>query len=104
MTNTQNLTPLARIRNTGLGLVFAAVLGGSLVACGGDPGDTTCGEVKDMSTDELIDLLEEGIDEDGDDDDKKAFEDAPQEAKEAGAEALKSACDGEDDDTKLDDI
>lgn len=101
---TQTPTPTRR-RRTPLGLVFASViLGATLTACGSSPGDTTCGEYKDMSTEEQIDLIQEEVEDEGDDDEQQQFEDAPQEAKEAAAAAVASACDGEDDDTKLDDI
>lgn len=104
LNDTTNLTTTSHWRKR-VGVVFAAVvLGASLTACGSSPGDTTCGEVRDMSTDERIDLLEEGIEDEGSDEDKEAFEAAPDEAKEAGAEALVVGCEDEDDDTKLDDV
>ncbi len=103
--------PLHRSRRTALGLVLASVvLGGTLTACGSDVDNTTCGELKGKSTDEVIDLVKEAAEEeDGQDaqdikDAVKTIEDAGDEQRDAFAASLKTACDGEDDDTKLKDI
>lgn len=99
-----------RPRRTALGLVFASlILGGTLTACGGSEADnTTCGELKGKSTDDAIALFEDAAKEEEDDeavqqavDTLKDFDD---EQREAFADALKAACDGEDDDTKLKDV
>jgi len=84
-------------------LCAVVFLGLSLSACGSDPGDTTCGEFKDMSVDERVDLLDDAADDEGDD--GKAWTELDDAAKKTAAEQLPSLlCSGEDDDTKLDDI
>jgi hypothetical protein len=102
---TQNLS-LPRTRRAGKAVAAAfavAVLGGSLTACGGDPGDTTCGEFKDMSVDERVDLLDEAAEDEGED--AQAYTDLSDDEKKAAAETLPDIlCEGQDDDTKLDDI
>lgn len=107
MTLTKSTSPvLTSARRNGAGLILAAVLlGGSLTACGGnDPGDTTCGEYKDMSDGERFDVLKDEVDDNGTDEEKDAIDDASDEVKKTATDAIAQVCDGEDDDTKLDDV
>lgn len=101
-------TTKTRPRRTALGLVFASViLGSTLTACGSGAGDTTCGELKDMSTDDVIELAKDAAEEEGDEDVQDTIDqvdDLGDTEKDAFAEALKAECEGEDDDTKLDDL
>lgn len=100
------LTP-SRARQA-FGLVVASlILGGSLTACGSDAENTTCGELKGKSTDEVIDLFKDAAEEEDDKDIKealKAVEDFDDTQRESFSDALKAQCDGEDDDTKLGDL
>jgi outer membrane PBP1 activator LpoA protein len=106
-TDTQLLTPL-RKRRTALGLVLASVvLAGTLTACGSDADNTTCGELKGKSTDEVIDLFKDAAEGEDDQDVKdavKAVDAFDDEKRGQFADALKAQCEGEDDDTKLKDI
>lgn len=99
---------LSRKRRTALGLVFASVvLGSTLTACGSEADNTTCGELKGKSTDGVIDLFRQAVEEDGDKEAKAALdqvESLPDEAKDTFAETLKAECDGKDDNTKLGDL
>ena len=108
LNDTTTLTTIRR-RGTSLGLVFAAVLlGSTLTACGSGAGDTTCGEFKEMSNDERLDVIRDAADDDGSDEAKDVIDQidsAPDEQKDLIAESLPDAlCSGEDDDTKLDDV
>ena len=92
-------------RRARIGLMFATViLGGTLTACGSGPGDTTCGELKDMDSGEVVDLLDEAVDDEGTDEEKDQWNALSDEEKAATAELIPSICEGEDDGTKLDDI
>lgn len=108
VTLNDTLTRPVRPRRTALGLVLASVvLGGTLTACGSDVDNTTCGELKGKSTDEVIDLFKEAAEEEDDQDVKDAVEAVDgfdDEQRDAFASTLKSACEGEDDDTKLKDV
>ncbi|MDO9456774.1 hypothetical protein [Nocardioides sp.] len=111
MTLNDTLTrTLPRKRRTALGLVFASVvLSGTLTACGSEAENTTCGELKGKSTDDVIKLFKEAAEDEGGDDADAALEaiksldDLGDEAKDGFADTLKAQCDGEDDDTKLKD-
>lgn len=106
LNDTTTLTPLRR-RSTSLGLVLAAVLlGSTLSACGSDPGDTTCGEYLDYSAGEKRDFLKDAADNDDelDDEAKKQIEEANDEQLDQFATIFDTACEGEDEDTKLKDL
>ncbi|WP_148614820.1 hypothetical protein [Nocardioides rubriscoriae] len=109
MTLDKTLLPAhLRPRRTALGLVLASVvLSGALTACGSDADNTTCGELKGKSTDEVIDLFKDAAkDEDGQDvkDAVEAVDGFDDEKRDAFANSIKAGCAGEDDDTKLKDI
>lgn len=97
-------TALNSFRRARAGLILAAVLlGTSLTACS-SPGDTTCGEFKDMTSAERFDVLKNEVDDKGTDAEKEQFNNATDEAKTAAGEAIAAVCDGQDDGTQLDDI
>ncbi len=107
MTQTK-LRTMPRSRRTALGLVFASVvLGGSLTACGSEAENTTCGEFREMSTDESLDLIKGAAEDDGSDSAKEIadlIDNLADEEKDGAADGLKEgACGGKDDDTKLGD-
>ncbi len=91
---------------TRAGIALATLLlGGTLSACGGSSsGDTTCGEFKDMSAGAKRDLIKQGVDESGDQDAQDTLADASDDELDQVATFVVSACDGVDDDTKLDDV
>ncbi|GAA5148804.1 hypothetical protein GCM10023340_23160 [Nocardioides marinquilinus] len=101
---TTRLPRLPRVRRSAGVLLAALLLGSGLTACGGDPGDTTCGEYLDKSDDERADLLEDAVDQDGDDEAKEAFDNASDDEKKVISDLIASTCEGEDADTKLDDV
>lgn len=72
-----------------------------------DPGQVTCGQIRAMSPDEIIDLLDRAaqleVDRSGDQD-AQDYLDLPRSQKQAFATFLPAACEGESDDTKLDDV
>lgn len=99
----------ARTRRSTFGLAVAALaLATTLSACSGDELDnTTCGELKDMSADELFDLIAEVAEDDGSDEAKEAaaqFDAVPEDQRETVAQAFtEGICTDEEDDTKLKD-
>lgn len=72
-----------------------------------DIGRTTCGEVRAMSTDELVELLDEAARQEvasGGDEDAQTYLDLPRAQRRAFAEFLPTTCEGQPDGTALDDI
>ncbi|MEO9325510.1 hypothetical protein ABFT23_18600 [Nocardioides sp. C4-1] len=100
----------SRTRLTTLGASIAAVvLSVSLSACGGDELDenTTCDELTSMSTDEVFDAFKEAAENEGGEQGDaavEAIESVPDDQRDTFADTLKGACDGEDGDTKLEDL
>ncbi|WP_370289938.1 hypothetical protein [Nocardioides sp.] len=82
----------------------AVLLGSSLTACSDSPGDTTCGEFTKMSDSERIDLIDQEVDQNGSDSDKEQWDSFTDDQKKIAADAALTGCDGEDPDTKLDDL
>lgn len=82
---------------------LALLLGGTLTACASDPGETTCGEVARMSTDERVELLQEAAAQQGDEA-RAQLEQATPEQQEQLAQVLVRACEGQDPGTALNDI
>ncbi|MCW2816950.1 MAG: hypothetical protein JWN84_4405 [Nocardioides sp.] len=72
-----------------------------------DPGQVTCGQIRSMTTQELVDLLDRAaqleVDRSGDQD-AQDYLDLPASQKQTFAAFLPAACEGESDDTKLDDV
>ena len=109
-TLTQASAPTHSRRRTGLGLVFAAiVLGSTLTACGGgtELDTTTCGELKEKSSDEVFQLIQDAADEEGGEDAEEAaalFESVPDDQRDPVAESfVEQVCGSEDDDVELQD-
>lgn len=97
------MTLTASRSRLGLALASAVVLTG-LSACSTEAAQTTCGEFKEMSADERIDLLIEDAEDAGEDstaDELKALEG---EAKTAAGEGVVAVCEGQSDDTELGDL
>lgn len=94
----------ALLRTPAALILGAVILGSSLTACSDSPGDTTCGEYLDMSTAERIDLLDEEIDKNATDEEKKAWEALSDDEKSVASDAGEAACQDADADTKLDDL
>ncbi|WP_134766247.1 hypothetical protein [Nocardioides sp. 1609] len=98
-----------RKRTRFLGLAaMTVVLGTTLTACGGnDLDNATCGEIKDMSTDEFFDFMKDAAEDDGSDDAKElvdGLEALPDDQRGPYQEAfVGTICEGEDDGTKLKD-
>jgi hypothetical protein len=97
------MTLTASRSRLGLAMASVAVIAG-LTGCSTDAAKTTCGEFKEMSPDERIDLLIEDAEDAGEDstaDDLKALEG---EDKTLTGEAVVSVCEGQSDDTELGDL
>lgn len=101
----QTLSPTTSTSRVRAGLIVATlVLGGTLTACGGDAGDTTCGEYSDYSDSEKVDFVKDAAKDELDDDDLKALDELGDAGYETMTDIFTEACDGEDDDTKLEDL
>ena len=97
------MTLTASRSRLGLAMASVAVIAG-LTGCSTEAAKTTCGEFKDMSADERIDLAIDDAEEAGEDEAAEELKALEGETKTAAGEAIVSICDGKSDDTELGDI
>ena len=92
-------------RDVALGALLAGVvLAGTLAGCGSDPGGTTCGELTAMSVEERLQLLGDLVAEGGSAAEQQEFDEVSAAEKRSAAENLPAACDGAEDDTRIQDL
>jgi hypothetical protein len=97
------MTLTASRSRLGLAMASVAVIAG-LTGCSTEAAKTTCGEFKEMSPEERVDLAIDDADEAGEDEIADQYRSVEGDAKKALGEEIVTICNGKSDDTELGDI